>query len=194
MHNKTFKLSHLQNESRQKNIYSRLFKQHGKSHQSLHWTNRKNQQLRFEAFLSAGNLQGASLLDIGCGFGDFLSFLKEKKINCFYTGFDICEEFITTAQKNFPDNRFELRNILLKPTPEKFNYVFMSGIFAFGDAAFFRDMLRTTFETCSTAIGFNIHETMHPNFFKISKKEVETFCESLGAKQIVFCENYLKDD
>lgn len=65
---------------------------------------------------------GDSILDVGCGNGRLLEALKDKKIN--YLGIDNSENLIALAQKNYPDNKFVVGNILdLEELKEKYNFV-----------------------------------------------------------------------
>ena len=66
--------------------------------------------------------EGNSVLDVGCGNGRLLEALKDKKIN--YLGIDNSENLITLAQKNYPDNKFLIGNILdLDELKEKYDLV-----------------------------------------------------------------------
>ena len=56
-----------------KRYNARLIK-HGCSPKTLGWSGKKQQIKRFEKFNSILNFQNKSILDIGCGFGDFYSY------------------------------------------------------------------------------------------------------------------------
>jgi len=43
--------------------------QHG-SVESLGWRNKNSQQSRYDVLVKVANLNGASFLDVGCGYGD----------------------------------------------------------------------------------------------------------------------------
>jgi 2-polyprenyl-3-methyl-5-hydroxy-6-metoxy-1,4-benzoquinol methylase len=65
---------------------------------------------------------GDNILDVGCGNGRLLEAFKDKKIN--YLGIDNSENLIALAQKNYPDNKFFVGNILdLNELEEKYNLV-----------------------------------------------------------------------
>ncbi|EMO29503.1 methyltransferase domain protein [Leptospira interrogans serovar Bataviae str. HAI135] len=62
---------------------------------SLGWGDKKQQIYRFEQVLSNVDLINKNILDIGCGFSDFLSYIQEKNIMFSkYTGWDINEKFL----------------------------------------------------------------------------------------------------
>jgi SAM-dependent methyltransferase len=45
-----------------------------------------------------GNDRTASVLDLGCGYGDFLRFLRAERFSGSYVGYDIAPEMITAAR------------------------------------------------------------------------------------------------
>ena len=64
----------------------------------------ERQYLRFKTTLDAAVLFGeelTSILDIGCGFGDFCFYLKNLKSSIKYTGVDINESLIGVAKRSF---------------------------------------------------------------------------------------------
>ncbi len=69
---------------------------------------RKGQRLRFEAFLRAHDLKGRSILDVGCGVGDFFARLRENGVAAEYCGIDLSSEMIGRARERFPEGRFEI--------------------------------------------------------------------------------------
>jgi len=59
----------------------------GYSPNSLYWSNREIQELRFQILLGTNTPPSvSSLLDVGCGFGDLYNFLKPQAIKTDYTG------------------------------------------------------------------------------------------------------------
>jgi len=61
---------------------------------------------------------GDIVLDLGCGNGRSLEILKEKKID--YFGLDVSKKLIEIAKKKYPQNRFEVGDILKLPYPDNF--------------------------------------------------------------------------
>lgn len=98
------------------------------SPESVGWT-KKGQILRYEAVLSLIEPHGKSLLDFGCGKGDFFGFLKEKGIQCQYSGIDINPNLIELARKNHPNGLFYVQDIEIEPLNEFFDYVISIGVF-----------------------------------------------------------------
>jgi ubiquinone/menaquinone biosynthesis C-methylase UbiE len=98
------------------------------SPESVGWTH-KGQLLRYETVLKLIKPEGKSLLDFGCGKGDFYGFLKERGIDCQYTGIDINPSLIELARKNYPDVEFYVMDIEKSALEKKFNYTLAIGVF-----------------------------------------------------------------
>ena len=115
--------------------YEGLLARHGESYQSLDWNSPESQRLRFkifkEMFVYGKRASGISILDIGCGFGDFYGFLKAEGIlhrnKISYTGTDISPKILEVARKKYPDAKFELKDIQNDRYFPKYDYVFCSG-------------------------------------------------------------------
>lgn len=115
-------------------FYEGLMCKHGdSSYRSLGWQAHENQIARFHVFEHifgiAGRGRDFSVLDIGCGFGDFFGHLKKRGYRFSYTGYDIAERVVQAAKKKHPGVKFEVKDILNDPRPERFDFVFSSGVF-----------------------------------------------------------------
>jgi SAM-dependent methyltransferase len=84
---------------------------------------------RFEKILELGSFKNKILLDVGCGIGGFFDFLKEKGINCDYTGIDINSRMIEIAQEKHPDIKDKLFvfDIIENNMNRQFDYVISNG-------------------------------------------------------------------
>ncbi len=98
------------------------------SPEAVGWTP-KGQLLRYEMVLNFLELNGKTLLDFGCGKGDFFSFLKEKGIHCHYTGIDINPALIELAKKNNPEAEFLVQDIEKEELNKNFDYIISIGVF-----------------------------------------------------------------
>jgi len=139
--------------------YSKLVKEHGINPRALDWGGAGSQWLRFAVLADVGPLAHASILDVGCGQGDFCLWLAEAGIPVEYRGIDITPAMVEVARSRFPGVRFEARNLLEQPpADESFDYVFASGIFAhrlIEPMQFLRQMVKTMFRSCRKGIAFN---------------------------------------
>lgn len=95
--------------------YSNRYKKHGKNVLTLGWGSDQQQVYRFEQIIHQTDLSKKSVLDIGCGFGDFFTFTQKNKISLkSYTGWDINQDLINEASKEFKKcktAKFEVKNI-----------------------------------------------------------------------------------
>ena len=57
-------------------FYNQKYKQYGNSLKSIGWSNKKDQDLRFEKLLLNYDLKNKVILDVGCGFGDLYFYIK----------------------------------------------------------------------------------------------------------------------
>ena len=94
--------------------YNERFLVHGNSPKTLGWSDKKQQEYRFKKFSTMTNFSNKSIIDIGCGFGDFYSYLNSQDIILKnYLGVDINETLINTASSLFIDSgKFIVGNIL----------------------------------------------------------------------------------
>lgn len=67
---------------------------------TLGWRDKYSQISRFEALCRGLTLDGSSLLDIGCGYGDLLAFIEFNNLRPqSYIGIDQQKQFISEARK-----------------------------------------------------------------------------------------------
>ena len=111
--------------------YRSLFKEFGYSPKSLGWKNGK-QFLRFHQLTSLWDLENSTWLDVGCGFGDFIKFLRSSEIDNFnYMGIDIVSEFVNLAKIHYPNPNCNFINepFLESNFIKTYDYVIASGTF-----------------------------------------------------------------
>lgn len=84
--------------------YSERFKKFGCDVKTLGWGSKEQQIRRFHEFTKhVPNIHNKSIIDIGCGLGDYYNFLgKGGCLN--YLGLDINPDLIDAANENFKDN------------------------------------------------------------------------------------------
>lgn len=112
-------------------VYRDLFRKHGYSPKSLGWDKGK-QFLRFHQLTSDWDMNDARILDVGCGFGDFINYLHHTNIADFsYTGIDLVDEFIAEGKQRYAaDKIFMIQgNFLTLKIEDSFDYAIASGTF-----------------------------------------------------------------
>lgn len=127
--------------------YRHHVRRFGYGYRALGFGRRSSQQKRFAAAAALGPLDGARLLDVGCGFGDLLAYLNERGVRPQYTGLDLCPPMIERCRKRFAgsDARFVVGDALTWEPAGHFDYVVASGIFGYA-AKGTRERVRPTLE------------------------------------------------
>jgi SAM-dependent methyltransferase len=79
--------------------YAGRLAEHGPGPRGVDWNGEDSQRLRHAQFLRLLAADpGASVLDLGCGYGDFLDFLRSRGHLGAYVGWDVAPEMIAAAQ------------------------------------------------------------------------------------------------
>jgi|TARA_B100000959_G_scaffold284121_2_gene354870 2-polyprenyl-3-methyl-5-hydroxy-6-metoxy-1,4-benzoquinol methylase len=94
--------------------YQEAVENYGGTFDATLWHSKEGQVKRFEVFCSFANFANHSILDVGCGIGDFAQYLIEKQINySSFHGIDAMAEMINTANtRSFPNARFSVVDIV----------------------------------------------------------------------------------
>jgi ubiquinone/menaquinone biosynthesis C-methylase UbiE/GNAT superfamily N-acetyltransferase len=95
------------------------------------WPNKRGQLLRFGALADIDDLNGKSILDVGCGLGEFYYFCEEKNVNFEnYVGVDIHPKVVEQANEKFPELNIVWMDILENDfEANSFDYIIASGLF-----------------------------------------------------------------
>lgn len=134
----------------------------------LGWESEQAQRLRFDMLLSSVELDGKSMLDVGCGTGNLLEYMGSKAINVSYTGVDILEEMIRKAKSKQLEAKFYhadiFKNNIFKDG--SFDVVYASGIFNLdlgNNKQFLTNALRLFFKLSTEAVVFNLLHSKSPD-------------------------------
>lgn len=157
------------------------------SAQTLNWTNKRNQLLRFNALARIGNLENASILDVGSGLGDLYGYLTAQKIPFKYYGIDIVPEFVSLAKQKYPEAKFGSEEIF--SMSQKYDYVLASGSLSFTVADndnFYKEMIMKMYELAEKGVGFNMldihYYTPDAIYAVYDPEEIADFCKTFAAK------------
>lgn len=149
--------------------------------------------------------QTYSLLDVGCGLGDYAHYLQnEKYTNIDYTGIDILPEMVLHARKKYPGNRFQHGDLLHLNPHKPFDFVISSGslnILLFQNPEehfnFVKVFIKKMYELCRYACSINLLSIHGKDFFPGNDRfyyadnaAVEDYCRSLCKKTEVFTEKH----
>lgn len=108
--------------------YLKNFKKHNDRAKMVAWVKEESQLKNFK-MVSSEISNGDSILDYGCGVGDFIKYLNEngKKISG-YLGVDINSNYIDIAKESYPEYDFETINGT-EDLSGKFDVVCAIGVF-----------------------------------------------------------------
>lgn len=113
--------------------YRESFLMHGDTPEGVKWSS-DGQLWRFKKLIEIIPIQmmmnrRLKFLEIGSGLGHFYEFLLSNGYDCEYTGVDIVPEFVNVASKKHRLANFICCDILEETLIEKYDFVFLSGIF-----------------------------------------------------------------
>jgi len=143
------------------NRYAERVERLGPVVQALGWRDDAQQQLRFDVLAGGlGDLTGASVLDVGCGFGDFLTYLDGRWPGVRFTGCDLAPSVLDVARARHPQAAFDQRDVLETPYADgSFDYVTISGIFNHlieDNEGFLQNMLAASFKMARKGVAANM--------------------------------------
>ena len=139
-------------------FYNFHLKQFGDRPEALRWTP-QGQLRRYHTLADiAPDLNNASVLDYGCGTGDFYRFLKRRGFKVRYTGVDINENFIELGRKKYPECTFRVLDGDEGQIEGFYDYIFICGVFNLqvpGVADDLKEALITLFKHCNKGLALN---------------------------------------
>lgn len=106
--------------------YSDKIRTYGINPKGVDWNGKESQYIRFSQLSNIIKFDSFSILDYGCGYGEYLNYLKINNYNFQYYGYDISLPMIENAKKLFPAISVSFSNKLDKC---KYDYVIASGLF-----------------------------------------------------------------
>lgn len=182
--------------------YRELYEQYGVDERSLGWTKNK-QQIRFAQMFNSLDVKNADILDIGCGFGDLLKYLKRRDPECSfdYVGIDIVPEFVEVAGENNPGYTFLNEDIYEFDPGRKFKYVVECGCFTGLDPKkeeesykFVESFIKRMLELCSDDGAVVCHFLSDKVDFRSSLKDFHIAPEKILAIAYKFSRRVVLDN
>ncbi|TXH33596.1 MAG: class I SAM-dependent methyltransferase [Rhodospirillaceae bacterium] len=153
--------------------YDGKLREFGATSKGVDWRDESSHILRHRQFLYLlGDDFEASVCDLGCGYGHFLTFLRAHGYRGRYIGCDISAQMLEVAkQQHVADRNHEW---VLASRPQSANdYLIASGIFNVRRGAELEDWERYIFDTidvmfsaCMKGIAFNILSTVSDVAFR----------------------------
>jgi len=133
---------------------------HGYHPNALYWSSREIQETRFRVLAEIGIESADSVLDVGCGFGDFKRWSEAQGRAVDFTGIDLSPDLIREALEQHPDARLlcgALEDFNFEP--ESFDWAILSGALneqLHDDAAYAHEVIASMFALCRNGLAFNL--------------------------------------
>jgi ubiquinone/menaquinone biosynthesis C-methylase UbiE len=167
--------------------YDERLARYGDSIETLASGTHERRRMRFEVLVELGLCDGCSVLDVGCGFGDFFGYLSDERgVSVSYCGLDVNPALIDIARRKYPAGEFLIGDVQIDEIPSA-DFIVSSGAFNLrlqhGDNyAYAGDIMRRCFERSrrgvaidflSSYVDFERPETFHyepERIFSMAKK------------------------
>ena len=179
----------------QKDFYQNNYNTYGISAEGVAWDSVQTQKRRFSAINSClSDLKKDTLVDAGCGFGDFYLYLKDKNnLPKTYTGLDLCEPMVKEAQVR-TGCKIMQRDILRQTIPMADWYV-SSGSMNLLTRLETRLFIQRCFEKSRKGFVFNLLQgkEREGTYNYWLPHEISELCQILGAK-VKIKEGYMEGD
>ena len=179
----------------QKAFYQKNYETYGVTAEGVAWDSTQTQKRRFSAIVSClGNIKSDTLVDAGCGFGDFYLYLKEKNnLPKTYTGLDLCEPMVKEAKVR-TGCKIVQRDILKQTLPLADWYV-ASGSMNLLTRMETRIFIQRCFEKSRKGFLFNLlcGKEQEGEFSYWVPHDILELCKPLGVK-VQIKEGYLDGD
>lgn len=183
-----------------KKDYQRAYRQYGNNPKSLQWTSRHSMDVRFVQMIDSLDFKNKSVLDVGSGLGSFVDAIKSQTEKFSYLGVDIVPEFISQAQKNYPNYRFLELNYFENPLDTVFDVVVASGCLNYNQGVntltYRQQYIKTMFDHASYALAFNMagyhpqpNNSKYSRVYYVDSFDIFNYCFSLTSN-IIFKQHY----
>jgi SAM-dependent methyltransferase len=169
-------------------------RRYGYDPRSLGWTP-GTQETRFRVLTAIGDLEGCTVLDVGCGFGDLYEYLCRNGIDVDYTGVDISHDILEVARQRHPDAKFIVADFEEATIHGRFDWAFESGVFNYkvsDHETFVRNMIRKMLKASTRGIaadflnhrgGFLSAGLYHPD-----PADIYAMCSKLSRRVTLRCD------
>ena len=159
----------------------------------------EDKQENFELFttlvhVTKSNLSESSVLDVGCGTGDFCLFLEKYSVSD-YLGIDLYETAIARAEKQYPNYKFVHGDFIGYKFGRKFDFVYSSGAmttkFQTDNYEVLKVWVKKMWDLSTKGLTFNVlleqhkivyHDIYSKKLFFYDRKKVLEICAKIIPK------------
>ena len=181
--------------------YAERLAKYGATVESLALGGKERQYLRFDVLCGVSDLNGKSILDVGCGFGDLVAFLEERGIRFKeYVGVDINPELIAEAERRHGTKenvRFAVQDVTEEGFDERFDIVVAGSVFnnrlSEENMQFIERILPRLFRIAKEGVAINFMtdyvDFKSPDVYHYSPEKVFAVCKRL-TKRVALRHDY----
>jgi len=177
-------------------FFEEQIEKYGLNPEGVNWGTQQSQYRRFEIIEDLiPDMQDSSILDLGCGFGDFFIYLRDNSnLPESYKGADAVSAMVEKAKTRVPD-AFVL-DFLEERIPSA-DYIVASGSLNVLTYPETRKVIQKAFEASRKAFIFNIMST-HADFYEpgynyFSPSEMIGYCMSF-TRRVILRSDYMTHD
>jgi SAM-dependent methyltransferase len=182
--------------------YSSKLAVYGPTSRGVDWKDAASHELRHRQFLRLfGDDRGASVLDLGCGFGDFCRFLRAAGYQGSFVGYDVAPNMIAEASRLYGESNCQWR-VGAEPA-EVVDFAVASGIFNVkGDvpidawSQYVHDTIDTLARAGRRGFAFNVlslssdPERRAPNLYYADASEMLSYCLRRYGRSVALLQDY----
>ena len=178
-------------------FYTSAIEKFGVSAKGVNWASKANQVIRFDAILKLlpSDLAQVTLVDAGCGFGDFYLYLeKKKRVPKRYIGIDSVEDMYSIASQNTAQEILNA-DICTDSLPNA-DYYICSGALNVLTPFETVQFIQNCYSSSKKAFIFNVlHGDKESDTYNyLSKEKIEKIATSFNVKEVLFESGYMEDD
>jgi len=178
-------------------FYTSAIETHGTTAKGVNWSSKSSQEVRFDAILKMlpQDLSTFSLVDAGCGFGDFYLYMqKQQNLPKQYIGIDNVIDMYSIASKK---TGCEIINAdICKDKVPRSSFFTCSGAMNILNSFETHLFIRNCYEASEVGFVFNIlhGDKKSDTYNYLTSKAINKIANTLHVKKIKLNNSYLEDD
>ena len=174
--------------------YRQRIAEHGPTFASLNSGSEEKQAIRQWVHASALRGRRPSILEVGCGLGDFYKYLGRQKCDCSYQGYDIVPEYIAECRRECPQAKFEVRNIFIDGINGNYDTVVMSQVLnnryhKSDNMQVMQRALELAFQHTRVSVSVDMLSTYvdfrNPDLFYYSPEEIFSMAKAIAPRVLI---------
>lgn len=150
--------------------YREAIRRHGAGFKATLWSSPQAQGIRFDVMIDMTDFEGCTILDLGCGQGDFAAHLLEREVPFgSFIGIDALAEMIEAAtSRRLERCRFHAVDVVSDPhllSEWKPDFVCISGALNTMDQETARNVVKNAYDAAAQGVLFNfLSDRPHPRW------------------------------